>query len=111
MRDDNKSLEEKYDTNQDGVLSEDEIQKQEMLIKLEYDRIRLENEDKKADSQRKMAWYGLFGMLLYPFAVLLAVFVGLESAATILGDMAPAYFVAVAGIVAAFFVSQNMNTK
>ena len=37
--------------------------------------------------QRKMAWFALFGMLLYPFAVVLANLMGLEQS-TILGDMA-----------------------
>jgi hypothetical protein len=42
-------------------------------------------------------------MLLYPSLVVLAVFTDLQSAATILGNMAPTYFVSVAAIVAAFF--------
>jgi hypothetical protein len=42
-------------------------------------------------------------MLLYPSLVVLAVFTGLEKAATVLGNMAPTYFVSVAAIVAAFF--------
>jgi hypothetical protein len=58
------------------------------------------------DAQRKMAWFALFGMLLYPFAVVLANWIKLESAATILGDMAATYFVSVAAIVAAFFGTQ-----
>ena len=36
---------------------------------------------------------------------------GLETASGILGDMAPTYFVAVAGIVAAFFGSQAYSGK
>ena len=42
-------------------------------------------------------------MLLYPLAVVLAVWLGLETAASILGDMAAVYFVSVAAIVAAFY--------
>jgi hypothetical protein len=45
-------------------------------------------------------------MLLYPFAVVAASFIGLDEAQKTLGDMAPTYFVAVAGIVAAFFGAQ-----
>jgi hypothetical protein len=63
------------------------------------------------DAQRKMAWFALGGMLLYPFAVVLAVLLGLDSASKILGDMAATYFVAVAGIVAAFFGSQAFGNK
>ena len=73
--------------------------------------IRLENEDKKEDAQRHMAWFALFGMLLYPSLVVLSVLTGLEKAASVLGDMAPTYFVSVAAIVAAFFGTQAMVKK
>jgi len=58
-----------------------------------------------------MAWFALFGMLLYPFAVVIANWVGLESAAKILGDMAATYFVSVAAIVAAFFAGNAYADK
>ena len=32
-------------------------------------------------------WFSLFGMLLYPFAVVLANWIGLDTASKILGDM------------------------
>ena len=51
-------------------------------------------------------WY-----VLYPVAVILANFIGLEQGAKILGDMAGVYFIAVAGIVAAFFVAQAITNK
>jgi hypothetical protein len=41
-------------------------------------------------------------MLLYPFAVVLASWLGFDQAAEILGDMAATYFVSVAAIVMAF---------
>jgi len=63
------------------------------------------------DAQRTMALFALFGMLLYPFAVVLATLLTLDSAAKILGDMAATYFVSVAAIVAAFFGAQAMSTK
>jgi hypothetical protein len=50
-------------------------------------------------------------MLLYPAIVLIAVLTGLDSAAKILGDMAGVYFIAVAGIVAAFFGAQAISNK
>jgi hypothetical protein len=66
----------------------------------------LEDADAMRDAQRSMTWFALGGLLLYPFAVVVALLVGLDSAGAILGDMAATYFVAVAGIVAAFFGSQ-----
>lgn len=89
------------DTNGDGKVSKEE---QEMY--LEFKRKELEDQDAMRDSQRKMAWFALFGMLLYPFAVVIASWAGLDQAQSTLGSMAPTYFVAVAGIVAAFFGAQ-----
>ena len=65
--------------------------------------MRLDNEDKKEDAQRRMAWFALFGMLLYPFAVVISMWIGLAEAGKTLGSMAPTYFVSVAAIVAAFY--------
>jgi hypothetical protein len=92
------------DLNGDGVVTDEELDKQERMI-------RLENEDKKEDAQREMAWFALWGMLLYPFAVVIAVLFGLDKGADILGDMAGVYFIAVAGIVAAFFGAAAMKSK
>lgn len=92
---------EDVDINGDGHIS-----KQEMDMHLEFKRKELEDADAMRDAQRKMAWFSLLGMLLYPFAVVMASFVGLNEAQATLGDMAPTYFVAVAGIVAAFFGAQ-----
>jgi len=56
-----------------------------------------------------MAWFALFGMLLYPFAVVLASAIGLDQAQATLGDMAPTYFVSVAAIVAAFYAKEAIS--
>ena len=88
----------RMDTNGDGHISAEEA-----AMDLEFKRKRLEDNDAMRDAQRQMAWFALFGMLLYPFAVVIAVFAGIDQAATILGSMAPTYFVSVAAIVAAFF--------
>ena len=89
------------DVNGDGKVDDEE-----KAMYMEFKRRELEDQDAMRDSQRKMAWFALGGMLLYPFAVVLAVLFGLEQASKILGDMAATYFVAVAGIVAAFFGAQ-----
>ncbi len=78
---------------------------------LEFKRKELEDADAMRDAQRKMTWFALGGLLLYPFAVVLAVLAGLDGASKILGDMAATYFVAVAGIVAAFFGAQAYSKK
>lgn len=94
------------DTNGDGVVSKEEHQ-----MYMEFKRKELEDQDAMRDAQRNMAWFALFGMLLYPFAVVLAVLLGLDGAAKILGDMAATYFVSVAAIVAAFFGGQAFAAK
>lgn len=94
------------DTNGDGKVS-----KEEEAMYLEFKRKELEDADAMRDAQRNMAWFSLGGMLLYPFAVVLASLAGLDQAQKTLGDMAPTYFVAVAGIVAAFFGAQAFTKK
>ena len=99
------------DKDGDGTVSDDEIAMEERMIELEDMRSDMENEDKKQDAQRNMAWFALTGMLLYPFAVVIAVWVGLDQAAKILGDMAAVYFVSVAAIVAAFYGKEALAKK
>jgi hypothetical protein len=94
------------DANGDGHISAEE-----MAMDLEFKRKRLEDQDAMRDAQRNMAWFALFGMLLYPFAVVLAVLAGLDQAATVLGSMAPTYFVSVAAIVAAFYAKEAIIKK
>ena len=91
----------KMDTNGDGHISAEEA-----AMELEFKRKAYEDADARRDAMRGMAWFALFGMLLYPFAVVLASWLGFDQAAEILGDMAATYFVSVAAIVAAFFGTQ-----
>jgi len=76
------------DTNGDGL-----VDAEEHRMYLEFKRKRLEDEDAMRDAQRQMTWYALFGMLLYPFAVVIADVINLDGASKILGDMAATYFV------------------
>ena len=92
------------DTNGDG-----DVSKEEHDMFLEFKRKELEDADAMRDAQRTMAWYSLGGMLLYPVIVVLATVFNMDQAAKILGDMAGVYFIAVAGIVAAFFGAQALS--
>ena len=94
------------DTNGDGKVSD-----AEQKMYLEAKRKELEDADAMRDAQRNMAWFALAGMLLYPFAVVLASLVGLDEAQKTLGSMAPTYFVSVAAIVAAFYAKEAVGGK
>jgi FtsH-binding integral membrane protein len=94
------------DVNGDGHIS-----KEEMNMHLEFKRKALEDQDAQRDAMRKMTWFALMGMLLYPFAILLTSFLGLDSAANIIGDIAPTYFVAISALVAAFFGADALKKK
>ena len=86
------------DANEDGHIS-----KEEMDMHLEFKRKTLEDQDAQRDAMRKMTWFALFGMLLYPTTIMVTSFLGLDTAAGIIGDIAPTYFIAISALVAAFF--------
>ena len=88
----------KADTNGDGHLSE-----QELDMHLEFKRKELEDADARRDAMRKMTWFALLGMLLYPLGILITSMLGYEGTAKIIGDIAPTYFVAISALVAAYF--------
>ena len=93
-----------FDKDGDGIVTDEEFEMEQKLVMLE-------NEDKKQDAQRNMAWFALGGMLLYPAFVIVSTLFGLDKAAKILGDMAAVYFVSVAAIVAAFYGKEALANK
>jgi len=99
------------DLDGDGIVSDEELEMDRKMLELQDLKSDMENEDKKQDAQRNMAWFALTGMLLYPFAVVLSVWMGLDQAGKILGDMAAVYFVSVAAIVAAFYGKEAIAAK
>ena len=94
-----------FDADGDGVVTDDEMQAMERMLKIE-------NDDKKEDQIRSMAWFALFGMLLYPAGIIGADMFGMGTSAQLLADIAPTYFVAISALVAAFFgASAYTKTK
>lgn len=94
------------DTDGDGIITDEEMARAKEIAEYEHKRKMQENEDKKEDQIRAMAWFALWGMLLYPILILVTSLFGVEDAAQLIGDIAPTYFVAIAGLVAAFFGAQ-----
>ena len=50
-----------------------------------------------------MAWFALWGMLIYPIGIVIADIIGYETTGKLLADIAQTYFVAISALVAAFF--------
>jgi len=88
----------RMDANGDGHISAEEA-----AMDLEYKRKELEDRDAQRDAIRKMAWFSLFGLLLYPIGIFLTSAFGLDKAATLIADIAPTYFASIAVLVSAFF--------
>lgn len=98
---------EKYDTNGNGVIDPHEL----AAIELEDRRRKMEDEDAHRDAQRRMAWFALIGLLLYPLGIFLADVFGMGKAATLIADIAPTYFASIAVLVSAFFGASALKSK
>lgn len=95
-----------YDFNGNGLLDKDE-----RAIMLE-DRLRkMEDADAKRDTQRRLTVACTAGMLLYPFAILIASILGFNDAASLIADIATVYVVAASGVVAAYFGFNAMEAR
>ena len=97
---------EKYDLNGDGV-----IDAEERAIMLEDRKRRMEDDDAQRDSIRKMAWFALVGLLLYPLGIFLADAFAMGTAAQLIADIAPTYFASIAVLVSAFFGASAIKGK
>ena len=96
---------EEYDLNGNGKIDRDE-----RAIMLEDRRRKMEDADAKRDAQRRMTWFALAGMVLYPVAILIASLLGLDTAAGLIADIATVYVVAVSGVTAAYFGFNAMES-
>jgi hypothetical protein len=96
------------DTNGDGHVSDEEL---EAHLNLEFRRKELEDADAQRDAIRKMAWFSLVGLLLYPFGIFCTSLFGLDTAAGLIADIAPTYFASIAVLVSAFFAADAIGSK
>ena len=96
----------KYDLNDNGKIDPEE---REIML---ADRRRIMiDADAKRDAQRRMAWFSLTGMLLFPFGVVFTVWMELPRASEMLSSMSNIYYVSIAAIVAAYYGFTNMGKK
>lgn len=95
---------EHFDHDGDGVVTDEEFA-------LEREMMKADNEDKKEDQIRRMAWFALLGMLFYPTGILITAMLGYSTAAQLIADIAPTYFVAISALVGAFFGAEAWKKK
>lgn len=94
------------DTNGDGHIS-----KEELNMHLEFKRKELEDADAQRDAIRKMAWFSLIGLLVYPIGIAITSVLGMDNAAKLIADIAPTYFASIAVLVSAFFGADALRNK
>jgi hypothetical protein len=94
------------DANGDGHIS-----KEEMAMHLEFKRKELEDQDQQRDAIRKMAWFSLVGLLVYPIGIAITSAFGMDQASELIADIAPTYFASIAVLVSAFFGADAIAKK
>jgi FtsH-binding integral membrane protein len=97
---------EKADLDGDGVISQEEME-----IYLEDKRRRMLDDDAQRDAIRKMAWFSLIGLLVYPIGIAITSALGMDNASTLIADIAPTYFASIAVLVSAFFGADALKGK
>ncbi len=96
----------KYDLNDNG-----KIDPEEREIMLEDRRSIMIDADAKRDAQRRMAWFSLTGMLVFPFGVIFTEWMELPQASVMLASMSNIYYVSIAAIVGAYYGFTNMGSN
>jgi len=97
---------EEADTNGDGHISQEELD-----MHLEFKRKALEDADAQRDAIRKMAWFSLIGLLIYPIGIAITSGFGMDKASELIADIAPTYFASIAVLVSAFFGADAIAKK
>lgn len=94
------------DVNGDGHISAEEME-----MHLEFKRKALEDQDAQRDAIRKMAWFSLIGLLVYPIGIAVTSALGMDNASNLIADIAPTYFASIAVLVSAFFGADALKKK
>jgi len=94
------------DTNGDGIVDDREHE-----MYLEFKRKEMEDADAQRDAIRKMAWFSLIGLLVYPIGIAITSAFGMEKASELIADIAPTYFASIAVLVSAFFGADAIAKK
>jgi len=81
------------------------------LLELDDRRKRIDDEDLKRNAERRYTGFALAGMLLYPLIILLASWLELDKAATLVTDIASVYVIAASGVVASYLGFNAYSAK
>ena len=97
------SVQQKYDVDGDGKVSDNDIEDMEKIQEIERD-------NKKQSAQRRMAWVAIWSMIV--FTVVLFSPIVSDSRVNALADLLGLFYIAQAGVVGAFMgVSAWMSKK
>jgi|TARA_R110000822_G_scaffold262721_4_gene387081 Trk-type K+ transport system membrane component len=91
-----------YDTDGDGIVTDDEMAQAERMIEIE-------NKDKKEDQLRQMAWVAMLSMVVFTVALFLPM-LSVERLSA-LDNLLSMFYIAQAGVVATFFGSSAYMSK
>ena len=91
-----------YDSDEDGIISENDIKKTQDILEIE-------NQDKKEDQQRRMAWMAMVSMVFFT-ALLFLPWIDIERIQAI-DNIMSMFYIAQAGVVATFYGSQAYINK
>ena len=83
----------RYDTDYNGTVDDDEIDNAQEMLELEL-------REEKADAHRRMAWAAMISMIVFTIALFLPVVS--ESRVSALADLLGLFYIAQAGVVGAY---------
>ncbi len=91
-----------FDSNNNGIVSDEELEKAERIVDLE-------NKDQKEDQLRKMAWVAMLSMVIFTILLFLP-FVSNDRLVA-LDNILSMFYIAQAGVVASFFGSSAYMSR
>tara|TARA_R110002073_G_C9082163_1_gene546940 strand:- start:54 stop:377 length:324 start_codon:yes stop_codon:yes gene_type:complete len=84
----------KYDLDGDGIVTDEEMA---AIAKIEE----MENQNEKADAQRRMAWIAMAAMIIFTILAMIPGFIP-ETRLKLLGDLSALFYIGMAGVVGAY---------
>ena len=98
---------EKLDTDKNGSLDKDEFR----ALEIEDKKLIMYDNDAKRNLERKLVTMSAFGLILYPLVIILASWLGLDQAASLVTDVASVFVVASSGIIVGYMGVNAIREK